>query len=397
MAALLTPDPAVPQRDVLLDGEQMARRMSSCMGVAIDRCEPVRARYQVGRSLRVLYRASNRGAAHFVALRTFPGARGEEVFQRAREGAWASGSLPGVAHDPELGAVLFTFPNDRKVAGLRALVGGGRLVAYAPEKCATVRLRGAYAKAYAGDEGDRTRRIHDCLHSPASDAGLRLPRAGRYSETERTLVCEAIDGRPLAELHGGERARGVHRLGAALAILHGLEPPAEAPAFERLDAFHLHDAAETIGHARPECAAAARELGEQLLARAPAEADRVCLHGDVHPKNAIIADGNAALIDLDQVSTGVAAADVGSMLAALRYGRLVGAHTAAEERTQAEAFLAGYACVRRPPDAATLAWHLSAALLAERALRTVTRVRTSGLARLPDILTDARATLERRP
>jgi aminoglycoside phosphotransferase len=392
-ATSLAADAAVPQRDRLLDGEEMATRLTSVLRVPIDHCEPVKARYQVGRSLRVLYRIASGESTELVALRTFSGGRSVEVYERALATALQCGALPGVAHAPELGAVLFTFPNDRKLAGLRALADGGELVAYAPEKCATALVPGGYAKAYAGDDGDRTRRLHDSLHAAAAAVGLRLPRALSYSPAGRTLLCEAIPGRPLAELDGCERERGMHGLGAALAALHGLEPPGHAPPFERLDVRAIERAAATIARARPDCVGSIADLLDALLEAWPAAAATVCLHGDVHLKNAIVSGGAVVLIDLDQVSTGPSAADLGSLLAALRYSRVVGELTAADEQAQARAFLAGYATVREPPGEASLQWHVAAALFAERALRTVTRVRLPGLARLPGVLAEARATL----
>jgi aminoglycoside phosphotransferase (APT) family kinase protein len=403
---VLPQDPALPQRDLLLDGDAMARRLPALLGTgAIDGCRPVRARYQLGRSLRVLYRVTEGESARLVALRTFAGKRSEEVYRRAAATAAPSGSSRGVAHDPELGAVLFAFPNDRKVAGLSALVDGprSRLVAYAPEKCATARVLDpdgrtiAFAKAYAGDDGRRTRQIHDSLQAGAARARLRLPRATSYDPDTRTLVCEAVEGRRLADLDGAERTDGFSRLGGALAALHGLDPPPAAPAFERLDPEQLRLAAETVERARPDCAEAVRELLARLLASAPAPTAAVCLHGDVHPKNALVANGGAALIDLDQASVGPAAADLASVLAALRYARLVGELSSHEERAQGEAFQAGYAAVRGLPDAASLRWHVSAALLAERAVRAITRLRLNGLARLPELLIQANAMLERSP
>ena len=51
--------------------------------------------------------------------------------------------------------------------------------------------------------------------------------------------------------------------------------------------------------------------------------------------------------------------------------------------------------MREPPSARSLAWHTAAALLAERALRAVTRVRPDGLERLDEIIAAARE--EHRP
>jgi Ser/Thr protein kinase RdoA (MazF antagonist) len=115
----------------------------------------------------------------------------------------------------------------------------------------------------------------------------------------------------------------------------------------------------------------------------------VCLHGDVHPKNAVLSGDSLTLIDLDQCGAGPAAADLGSLLAALSYKRLTGLLSPARERELAESFLAGYADARALPSVASLRWHTAAALLAERALRAVNLIRTEGLRHLPEILAEA--------
>ncbi len=102
-------------------------------------------------------------------------------------------------------------------------------------------------------------------------------------------------------------------------------------------------------------------------------------------------DVGVALIDLDQVATGPAAADIGSLLAAFRYAAIVGAISPAAERAYSDAFCAGYGRVRELPDPETLRRHLAAALISERALRAVTRVRRRGLAALATLLEEAEA------
>ena len=60
----------------------------------------------------------------------------------------------------------------------------------------------------------------------------------------------------------------------------------------------------------------------------------------------------------------------------------------------ARAFLVSYATTRRLPTGNSLRWHAAAALLAERALRAVNRVRPEGLRRLREILIEAEGLLE---
>ena len=66
MTALLAPDPAVPQRDALLDERRMGALLGTALtGAAADGCERVNAKYRVGDSLRIVYRiAAGGGVAH---------------------------------------------------------------------------------------------------------------------------------------------------------------------------------------------------------------------------------------------------------------------------------------------------------------------------------------------
>jgi Ser/Thr protein kinase RdoA (MazF antagonist) len=130
----------------------------------------------------------------------------------------------------------------------------------------------------------------------------------------------------------------------------------------------------------------------EVFATAPAPAARVCLHGDVHLKNGLLQARRIALIDLDQMGTGPAAADLGSAMAGIRYHALVTDEIARGARLQ-RALLDGYASLRELPDAHALRWHVAAALLSERALRAVNRIRPDGLAHLGAVLADARAAL----
>ncbi len=135
----------------------------------------------------------------------------------------------------------------------------------------------------------------------------------------------------------------------------------------------------------------------ELIARQPDDTEApVCLHGDVHPKNAIVTDRGIALIDVEDVAVGPAAADIGSFLAALVYlrrGARLASHT---DDGVARAFVLGYGSVRPLPARAALRWHTAAALLIERIFRAVTRVRPLGLLNLPELVEDARALLTER-
>jgi Ser/Thr protein kinase RdoA (MazF antagonist) len=138
----------------------------------------------------------------------------------------------------------------------------------------------------------------------------------------------------------------------------------------------------------------ASELCDQLCSKKKQLSEEsVCLHGDVHPKNGILLEKGAALIDLDQASVGPPAADLGSLLAALRYERHIGLLTEPAECSLVNAFLTGYQQFGMLPDPESLRWHVAAALFSERAFRAVSRIRYHGLQVLPELLNDAQRLL----
>jgi aminoglycoside phosphotransferase (APT) family kinase protein len=364
VTALLAPDPALPRRDELL--------WPAAPDVTVVRCK-----YRVGESLRVLYRAGDR----LVTTRMRAG-------ERPRW--WA-------------------FPDDRRLAriadlmaptdALRALTNGRQWVAsevaeYAPERSLTVRaIDGdgravAYVKLYAPGSRDvatLARRYREL--AAATDAPTALGCC------HDVVVLDVAPGRRWADVPRAEVVAVVGRLGAAIARLHGVTTPAGTPAFGRLGPARLAGAAAAIGAARPDVAAAVRAVQSRLEGRRRDDDDTVLLHGDCHPKNALDDGHRLTLIDLDQAGIGAAAADLGSFLARLRVGTITGQHTAAEERSLAATFLAGYAGNRPVPSCGDLAWHTAAALIAEQAVRAVNRVRPAVLSRLTEVVDAARELL----
>jgi tRNA A-37 threonylcarbamoyl transferase component Bud32 len=387
-AVPLAPDPLFPQRDELVDEEALGARLSALLGEEIDACERVRATYHPGRSLRVLVRVKVGGQRRLVSARAFrPGASASR-FERAQVSAGAG----GVLHDECLGAVFFIFPADRKLAALPRLVdgswprvGGGppsfRLVAYAPEKAATAAVldpggrTSMFLKLYSDETAARTRAVHLALRA----RGLRVPAVLAWWPELKGLALEPLGGRRLAALEG---AGGWRALGTALGRLHRLEP-VDARLSGRFEADALRAAATTIAALRPDLTAGAWTLERALRHAVPARSGRIaCLHGDVQPKNVLVRDGAASLVDLDDVTGGDAHADLGSALGGLRYDGIVDRR----DPRCAEALLEAYREEAGPPDADSVRWYTAAALLVERGLRSITRLRPEGLARLDAVL-----------
>jgi hypothetical protein len=414
-AAGLAPDAALPQRDVLLDAEGMRDRLAALLGAAVDDVRRVRVKYRVGESLRVVYRLTTGGRERLVACRTFGPGLAAPAYARGLDGAPAQA---GIALDAELETVFWTFPHDRRLRALAALDPASgvvaallgrapaavQLAAYTPEKCAVAACLDAdgapiaYAKVYASaEQAARAHTVHAALYGATGPDHPRLGLPRPLAVAGDLVAIEPVPGALADALDGPRRVAAARRLGAAVATVHGLAAPAGLERFTRLEPARQRTAADVIARARPDLRGLTRRLAGALEAAAPADpGPAVVLHGDVHRKNAIDQGHRVAMIDLDQASLGPAAADLGSVLAGLRYHALLAGDPslAAGERAAA---LAGYAAVRPLPAAAVLAWHVAAAGLSERALRTVNRLRPDGLARLGDVLADALGVLEGRP
>ena len=416
--AWLAPDTALPQRDVLLDAAAAADRIARPLGggrlMRIDGCERLRVNYQIGKSLRVVYRVDAAGASWTISARAFREGRGQRAYQEARDASTSCAGVPPVFYDAAVDTVFWVFPNDRKLAGLAAVSSGDssvseglplawqstRLVAYAPEKSATLaclddrRAIIAYAKVSAHDQSEHDFHRYRALEALVNGRPfLRFPRALGYMPRLHLLHVEAIAGRRMDDPTGEHATEDAAGFGAALATLHSL-PPVEAPALTRFAPDRLVVAQRLVVRVRPDVEGLVDALAGELISRRPAEDDApVCLHGDVHPKNAIVTGREVALIDVEDLAIGPVAADVGSFLAGLFYLRRGGRLSAGKHREVTRAFLSGYASVRPLPPRPTLRWYTSAALLIERILRSVNRVRPLGLVHLPDLLRDARALL----
>ena len=416
----LIADHVLPQRDLLLDPDFMASLFSQELGVSgpivVDSCEHLRTTYRAGESLRVAYRVSAGGRSCVIAGRAFPQGGSRRCFEQEKPKVADCGPFRPMFHHAETESIFWTFPNDRKIANLHLLVDipqelsglfpsrwtRSSVVAYAPENCATVQCLSAqndllaYAKVYADDHSQTCFSTYEALRqsADASEAEIHFPEVIYHSNQHHILVLQALLGRRMADVQGRELFGVFARLGRALACLHSLPAPAHLSAFPRFTNSHMQLAASSIGLVRPDLAQQALELCDALcVQKKELNEASVCLHGDVHPKNGILLDKGIALIDLDQASVGPPAADLGSLLAALRYERYIGLLTETGERALAEAFLAGYQQIGMLPGPESLRWHMAAALFAERSFRSVSRIRLPGIQCLSELLTDAQCML----
>ena len=396
----LAPDNNLPQRDQLLDDSLMARRLSSLLGrdFSDQDCRRSRTKYRPGISLRALYEIAGEQETIRVATRAFP--------RKKRRTASESGSCS--FFDSELNTGFWVFPADRKIQNLSILreipdeladIDGkrwvrSRVMAHAPEKSVTVQCLSsddevlAYAKIYSPEASGVSVRIYDYVRERVNAAGaiLNVPRALNYSRSERLLLLEAINGVRLSALPMPKRERAMAQLGEALRQLHGISTPRFLSASTRHTPDNLLQATRTIIKARPELATSLAPLTQKLITEiASTQAGKqVLIHGDVHPKNVLLTDRHLFLLDLDQAARGPAVLDVAGVLAGINYDCCIGEIDLEERKALTRSFLSGYKRIE-----GSLRWHVAAAMLEERALRAVTRVRLQGLRVLPKILDEA--------
>lgn len=413
----LVADPAVPQRDRLMDTDAIARLLSTKLGrhrsVDIRSCRLDWINYRPGRRLRVIYRVGIEGRDLRVAAGTFRSAsRGQRAYEKAMDTARDSGPLQRVAYDAGLETVFWTFPNDRRIENLSAvaepdddlgrLLGSrwtrSRLVDYQPEVSAVVACLDdsnrliAYAKVHAGDEGEDVHKTQEALTRVSHDPRLRIARPLAYSKRYRTLLVEPIVGTSIGRLTGAGLLSGLHAYGAALAALHSL--PGVGMTTDGRDTLgRLRSRADGVCLVRPELGEEITELLGELTARwDDAQGLPVPIHGDTNENNAILQGDSIALIDFERARIGGAGWDIGYFLALLRYFRSLGFISPETERARAAAFLGGYASVRTLPCRESLRVHESAALTA-RAFRPVTRLRRHAMSAMPALLAEARGLL----
>ncbi len=400
-------DPAFPHRDALLDPAFVAACLAPSFdwATSVTRSERVRVTYRIGGSMRMLYRFEAGGAEYNVAAHAFRPGRSARAFEKAVAAADTShAEAPGVVHDPGLDAVFYLFPNDRRVATLRTIEAAraflsprlprpwveSRLVAWAPENSATFQCLDAagdviaYAKvgARARSEYERYMALTDALAHTGAD--VRVPRPIAFSPAHDTMLAEAVAGRLLTYDPHDMRAMGI-----ALGHLHGLPLQTGLPRFDRSGCSARSEAVDLITRSIPALASAVERLAAELTAREEGTGQPSCLHGDVHPKNALVSGSRVTLIDVEDMALGPRAADLGSLLARLLDARTSEECSPAAARAGAAALLDGYSTVSAVPEAGALRWHTAASVLVERAQRTVTRIYEPGLRRLDAQLAEA--------
>ena len=336
-------------------------------GARPTRCERVNAKYRVGDSLRVVYRLEAGGAsAHRRRAHVRRPQRERLPARRGRTPCPRRATLPAVLHAPELETVFWTFPNDRRLAGLRLLDGGsdaldrlvgqpgrphaaGGLRARARGDRRVPRRRRPRARLREGPLGRRGARARQRRggrgrgrpgrSAPAAAARARGLAARRRARARAAARRRRLDGLAGAELGSGA-ARARRRRSRRCTRVRPLPPRR----FDRLDA-GAPRARRRGARPRPPglprrgrgaCSSGCGARRRRRASRSTSTATRTSA-------TRCSTAAAIALVDLEDAAAGPAAADLGFVLAGLLAARAQGRIDAAEHAALAAALLGGYA------------------------------------------------------
>ncbi|MFQ5510613.1 MAG: aminoglycoside phosphotransferase family protein [Candidatus Krumholzibacteriia bacterium] len=264
---------------------------------------------------------------------------------------------------PELCSIIYTYPNDRELDGLRLIAAPKKMqrmlyehltdypgdewrisdkrlrattVRYKPEKRAVVRFdtrathreRGnrericVYLRSYSDDRGRAQFELMQKLHASFHQRGqVEVPRPLAYFADKHLLLIDGLPGVPMLDRFSDAGVRrDVARAAQALAELHRF---GDADLATRTVSDLMDDArstAGTLGHVAPGTGAEVRELMAALESIQPGSDHAIgFVHGDFYHGQVLIdEDGSPAILDFDRSYAGDVTADVGNFCAHLR-------------------------------------------------------------------------------
>ncbi len=358
-------DPQLPGLGSLLDAGRLAKLLPGLFpDDQVTRCHPLYVRYKP---------ETNAVAAWVVELADQPGswiihgkAHSLEHFATACEKAEASRWLePEIGRPfcavPDQGLLLFSFPNDLALSGLRLATNPKKMqralyahvtshpesewrlsdrrmvitpIRFKPEKRAVLRIDTKavnrrsgekqvfriYARVSNNPQAQQVAELMKLLHGElVGHPYLRTPPSIAYlAESGVTLVPDAGGQELIAD------QAGVKTAGRALAALHDLKsanvPPRE---FDSIVGAAL-DNTGTMSNLMPELAGEIKELSESLQSMAENlnGASPTLVHGDFHPEQLLVRGEEIILLDFDRSYAGDPGADLGNYCAHLIYRKL---------------------------------------------------------------------------
>lgn len=269
---------------------------------------------------------------------------------------------------PENKAILYLFPNDSTIDGLRILSDPRKIkrilqenydrfpekdwrisdkmlrvdiVRYKPERRAVLycksrvfnhrtgdrdRIR-LYLRLYGDERGADVFALQKSLHRLAKNDGFKIAKPIAYLGERRLLMMKDLRGQPLlGNLNGDESHEALVRTAKALACFHRAEIP-DLP--QRSTGSFLDDAASTcemLGHIAPATAHRAEEILGLLEKRIYLDNSHRpgLIHGDFYYGQVLLQINSVSFLDFDRSHAGDRLVDLGNFCAHLRLLRLLG-------------------------------------------------------------------------
>ena len=428
-------DPALPRLSEALDAAGMAKRFAGgfaerAHGPAphVHRCEVEEVYYRPGRHCGILYRLQLNGhdalRDEWLYARLLPAELLRERFEKAQEAVVAAGAsalvrsqLDPVSLWEKPGMIVWTFPNDPKLPGLRAMADTARARRRLARERATLgRLAGSEdGRAVRAGRGElafeRVKymptkrcvlRYHDgdgtaeadgapfVFFAKAYPAGESEPAFGLQRAARERLVAARVAvelAEPLVHLSeasavwfadwGGRglietaAERGwdemAERAATALAAFHRVAQPGipdHAAADDVLDEARK-DAASYAAHARRHAGLARGLIARLERGRPPSGVGRpaVALHGAFRAEHVLVRGARTAFLDLDGMTLGDPLFDVAEFVASLEFLALRSPTAPVDAERVSRKFLACYAAsVPWAVDGSCVAWYAVASI-----------------------------------
>ncbi len=372
-------DELLPGLSAMLDSDAvmnlLKERLRGALG-EIEQCEISYIRYKPATSCIIAYALQcskeilKESSQFLLYAKIFTEDDYQNAIEKSRTHRWVKPlDIDPVIPLPDYRAILYLFPNDLVIEGLRVLSNPKKIqrilynhhdrypeeewrisdrklrlkvVRYKPERrvvlCCNTRAThrrtnvreavSVYLRLYGDDCGADFYSLQENLYRIAEQDGLfRIARPVTYLGGRRLLIMETLAGEPLLEsLRGTDRFDAVARTARALAALHrseGLKLDVR-----HIDS-HLDDArstAETLKQISPESAREAEAIWKSLREfKLPEERSKYgFVHGDLYHGQVLLQNDSVAFIDFDRSHRGDIVSDIGNFCAHLQLLRLQG-------------------------------------------------------------------------
>lgn len=440
-------DAYLPYLSELQDVTQMAEVLLGALfqvqakAWIVTQCRLDRIKYKPAKNCLAVYmlnvrnRQNGKSESFRISCRTYEQGGSLRRYQKAvLENSGKPYHRRGVFHVPDLALVGWVFPCERKLIALpffnnshylkhvmmpqlvRQYWGknwsvrkvSSAIIHYVPEHTCNLKVElvlsdsqtgmikneQVYGKCYYNDDGAQTYRVMRWLAAQFAHqtTPLKFPEPLHYDVERRTLWQQGLAGQTLrdAGVSNLQDSQLLELAGRSVAQFHQLvSPPGLVEAgtgnvlsllelrlqqlrsVQMLDQKRLHRLVRLLN-----------EKQTRLQNDSP-----VTLHGDVHPQNLFIHDGQIAFIDLDNVSLGPRLLDLASWIGGMVYWGVLQKTPRAMLLGRIQAFVAAY--INDLPGAVNnrdLGWYLAAALINERIFRCITRMKSGRMMIVNDLL-----------